>query len=121
MSDRTPPGIPHKKSRAGWIAAIVFMAIFAVIGIASLIGSGKPSAPGAGSASYYCEKAVGDHLTSPGSASYQSTATSDGNSWDVSGIVTSDNAFGVPVKAAYNCTVTFIGDTPTTTLNYLDG
>lgn len=121
MSDRTLPGIPHKKSRAGIVVAIVFALIVLAITIASLLGSGSPSAPGAGSASYYCEKAVGERLKAPDSASYNGTATNDNGKWDVSGIVTSDNSFGASVRAAYSCTVTFVGDVPTTVIDYIDG
>lgn len=121
MNDREPPGIPHKKSRAGLYVAGAIILAAAVMGIASLVSTGASSAPGSGSARHYCEQAVREQLTAPDTASFQGAATDHNGKWDVSGIVMSDNAFGAAATAAYNCTVTFDGDTPTTTLNYLDG
>lgn len=67
-----------------------------------------------------CEARVSKLLKAPATANFDSSTTTDGTEWTVTGTIDSENGFGASVRSDYQCTVVMnSNNTATTTVDYL--
>jgi hypothetical protein len=68
-----------------------------------------------------CEARISKLLKAPATANFDSSTTTDGTGWTVTGTVDSENSFGANVRSDYQCTVVMnSNNTATTTVDYLN-
>lgn len=68
-----------------------------------------------------CEGIVKQNLKSPSTASFDSEARDTGErTWEVVGVVDSQNSFGATVRSEFACAVEVSSETAVATLSYLN-
>lgn len=104
----------HKKTYLIWIfisiavifAAIAFLAVYSPDVPTVIIGDdGKPTQEALSQFSYIAQSAVMDNLKAPSTADFDATSESwymfEDGVYGMSGDVTAENSFGVPLKGPY--------------------
>ena len=106
----TPSETPKRR---GWVERHPFLAVLAgLLVLSAWLGFRSSGAPATGdefTAASMCERFVADHLKSPSTAEFDSTATGGGDTWTVTGTVDSQNSFGAMVRNTYTCHLTYEG------------
>lgn len=112
MTDQPQRKPLSNKTKAGIFAAIV---IFGGIGLATgnddpeSTGNGDTSQFGQGDAWLNCQDAVEEQLANPATADFSmlsSDITESGDTFNVAGTLTAENAFGVEAEIEFTCEVT---------------
>lgn len=89
-----------------WVKALVIALLVGAAVLAwAVLGSNDANGTEAG-ATNACETFVETRLKAPSTADFGDTsATQDGASWTIRGVVDSENSLGVPIRNAFDCTV----------------
>lgn len=114
-----PEPSPKKHGTAWFIATVIVGVVIIALAFSACGGGDEPyDANNKSEVIAQCEAQVKDHLKSPSTAEFNTSATGSGT-WTVTGTVDSENSFGGMVRADFQCTVTVNEDTITTKIDSL--